>query len=237
VQPDEIGGSASTIVTVQTSPPTSYQIVTLQDVRLPNTGGHPANHPIPSAYVTGTFTPDGQGNTDANGRFQRTYKASRFSGSHTIKAVISMSGQNKSATLQVKVSGLQQLTGGANYYNSNSAPGQIAHPDNWWGTSATRNGLVAAANACATDQNCEVTPLPYNDISLVWGGKFDGNSYNWTDGHAEHRVGTSADVNSCNFSPLVQARLELLLFDDAIGAAVSDLDECSTPYHPWHFRW
>lgn len=24
--------------------------------------------------------------------------------------------------------------------------------------------------------------VPYNDIALLWGGKFDGNYYNWTGG-------------------------------------------------------
>ncbi len=233
VQPDGIGGSATTTVTVQTSPAASGQSVTLQDVRVANTGGHPANHPLPNSAVTGTFTPSASGDTDSNGRVQRTYKATIFSGNHQIKGTIGSRAQ--SATLQVEVSGLGQLSGGANYYNSNSPAGQIAHPDNWWGTTATRNGLVAAANACPSDPLCNLPQLPYNDISLVWGGKLDGNSYNWTGGHSEHRVGTSADVNSCNFTPLVQARIEFLLV--FTGGAVSSLDECSTPYHTFHFRW
>jgi hypothetical protein len=233
VQPDGIGGSATTTVTVQTTPPVSGRSVTLQDVRVANTGGHPANHPLPNSAVTGTFTPSASGTTDANGRLQRTYRATIFGGRQEIKATIS--DKTRSAIVDVKVSGLGQLTPGTHYYNNNSAPGQIAHPDNWWGTTATRNGLVVAANACPSDPQCNLTQLPYNDISLPWGGKFDGNSYNWTGGHAEHKVGTSADVNSCNFDALVQARIEFLLV--FTGGAISSVDECSTPYHTFHFRW
>jgi hypothetical protein len=189
---------------------------------------------LPNAAVTGTFlSPGATGNTDSAGRLQRNYKATIFSGRHDIKATMSVG--TVAATLDVKVAGLGQLTAGDYYYNNNSGPGKIAHPDNWWGTTATRNGLVAAANACPGDPQCNLAQLPYNDISLPWGGKFDGNSYNWAGGHAEYRVGTSADVNSCNFTTLVQARIEFLIL--FTGGAVSSLDECSTPYHTFHFRW
>ena len=157
VQPDGIGGNPNTTVTVQTFPAVSGKSVTLQDVRVANTGGHPANHPLPNSNVTGTFTPSSSVTTDSNGRLQRTYKATIFSGRHQIKAT--MSGRTQSATLQVMYSGLGHLSAGANYYNSNTPAGQIAHPDNWWGTSSTRNGLVNTANAYAAQYPGERVPL------------------------------------------------------------------------------
>lgn len=135
------------------------------------------------------------------------------------------------------ISGLGQLTGGANYYNSNSPAGQIAHPDNWWGTSATLNGLVGAATACAGDNNCNGSSVPYNDISVLWGAKFDGNSYNWTGGHAEHKLGTNCDVNVCEL-PWTQTRKDRLATHFYLNGAQNPLlDECPDPEHTWHVRW
>jgi hypothetical protein len=137
-------------------------------------------------------------------------------------------------SLQVTLSGLGHLSAGANYYNSNSAPGQIAHPDNWWGTTTTRNGLVNTANAYAAQYPGE--RVPYNDISLFSGGKFDGNSYNWTDGHTEHRVGRNTDVNVCSPWGSQDRRNALWNMFFVNGGASGRSDECATN-NCWHMTW
>lgn len=80
--------------------------------------------------------------------------------------------------------------------------------------------------------------MPYNDISLPWGGKFDGNAHNWTGGHSEHKVGRNCDVNVCE-SPWNQTRKDSLAqhFYDT-GAHNPYLNECPDPAkHTWHVTW
>jgi hypothetical protein len=234
IAPVNAGTPNTTTVTVQTNPVTPNQTVTLQDVRVANTGGHP-NHPLPNTNVSGTFNPSSD-KTNSQGSFQSTYTAKEFGGEYQIKATIQEITVTGPITLRVQVQGLGQLSGGGNYYNSNTPAGQIAHPDNWWGTSTTLNGLVATANAFAAQY--PGSPVPYNDISLLWGGKFDGNDHNWTDGHVQHREGRHADINVC--TPWgTQDRRDYLWqkFGDAsVGAASARLDECSTK-NCWHITW
>ena len=235
VQPDGIGGNATTQVTVQTNPPVS-RAVTLQDVRLTNTGGH-LNHPLPNSAVTGTFPSGATGYTDSAGRLQRNYKASIFSGRHDIRATMNVG--TWAATLDVKVLGLGQLTAGANYIASNSPAGQIAHPNNWWGTSTTLSRLGPIAQAYSTRFPGAV--LGYNDISLPWGGKFDGNSYNWTGGHIEHRLGTNIDVTYCGTDTTRADYVSPDRRDDIVeifsdNGMLSHEDECAALAH-WHMRF
>lgn len=138
-------------------------------------------------------------------------------------------------TFRAKVEGLQQLIAGGRYYNSNSNEGKIAHPDNWWGIATALNGLIAVADFYASEYPEQ---LPYNDISLPWGGKFDGNAHNWTGGHTSHRWGADADVNTCDFDPVKEAYVENLFLTSGIGNASISVDECDIPsIHTWHFRW
>jgi hypothetical protein len=231
-------GTHQTTVTVQMFPiPYEARSVSLQDVRIAGTGGHPTNHPatIPST-TDGSFSPVSGSTSSTTGKFTSTYYAPWFGGEHQIKAT--MDGRTKTApiNLRVKLSGLQQLIGeGGNYHNSNSPAGQIAHPDNWWGTATTLNGLVGAADDCAGDSNCNGLSVPYNDISLPWGGKFDGNSFNWTGGHSEHRLGTNCDVNVCEWTQTRKDRLNQHFLGN--GAQNPILDECADPEHTWHVRW
>jgi hypothetical protein len=226
VQPDGIGGSPTTTVTVQTSPAVSGRSVSLQDVRVANTAGH-VNHPLPNSNVAGTFSP-GSGTTDSTGKFQSTYRATIFAGNQNIRAT--MGGTTKSATLQVSFSGIGELSPGANYTHVGQIPG--IHEQNWFGASNTRNGLVATANAFAAQY--PGSTVPYNDLSLPWGGKFDGNAGNWAGGHAEHRVGRNCDVNVCSWS---QDRKDYLAGRFYLNGAQSPLlDECATN-NTWHVTW
>ncbi|MGD0920504.1 MAG: hypothetical protein ABSA70_01925 [Terriglobia bacterium] len=234
VAPLNAGTPNTTTVTVQTNPYAPNQTVTLQDVRVANTGGH-LNHPLPNTNVSGTFNPS-SGPTDSQGRFQSTYTVKEFGGEYQIKATIHGTTVTGPITLWVQIQGLGELSAGGNYAHVGQIPG--IHEQNWFGTSSTRNGLVATANACAGDAKCKGLPVPYNDLSLPWGGKFDSNTGNWTTLHSEHRVGRNADINVC--SPWGnQDRRDYLWqeFGDAsVGGASARLDECSTK-NCWHITW
>jgi len=234
IAPVNAGTPNTTTVTVQTNPVTPNQTVTLQDVRVANTGGH-LNHPLPNTNVSGTFNPS-SGTTNSQGSFQSTYTAKEFGGEYQIKATIQEITVTGPITLRVQVQGLGELSAGGNYAHVGQIPG--IHEQNWFGTSSTRNGLVATANACAGDANCQGSSVPYNDISLPWGGKFDSNTGNWTTLHSQHRVGRNADINVC--SPWGnQDRRDYLwqkLGDASVGGASARLDECST-HNCWHITW
>ena len=228
VAPANAGTPNSTTVTVQTNPFVSGKTVTTQDVRLPNTGGH-LNHPLPNSNVSGTFNPS-SGTTDSQGRFQSTYAVKEFGGEYQIKATIGGTTVTGPITLQALVAGLQALGAGANYSHMGVIPG--IHEQNWLGTSTTLNGLVATANAFASQY--PGTPVPYNDISLLWGGKFDGNAGNWTGGHDQHRVGRNDDVNVCGWAQDRRNALWQMFYYN--GGSTDRLDECATN-NCWHITW
>ncbi len=234
VAPLNAGTPNTTTVTVQTYPITPNQTVTLQDVRVADTGGH-LNHPLPNTNVSGTFNPS-SGTTDSQGRFQSTYTVREFGGEYQIKATIHGTTVTGPIKLWVQVQGLGDLSAGGNYTHVGQIPG--IHEQNWFGTSTTRNGLVATASACAGDSNCQGSSVPYNDISLPWGGKFDSNAGTWTTLHSQHREGRHADINVCN--PWgTQDRRDYLwqkFGDPSVGGASARLDECSTK-NCWHITW
>ncbi len=239
IRPKDTGGTnETTTVTVQTNPFVS-QPVSLQDVRITGSGGHPTNHPttLPSG-TGGTFSAASGSTSSSDGKFTSTYTARIFGGEHQIRATMGSVTKNGPITLRAKVENLAHLTASSsdNFYNSNSPAGQIAHPDNWWGTSTALNGLIATAIACGADNNCNGSKLPYNDISLLWGGKFDGNAHDWTGGHAEHRLGTNCDVNVCDWSQTRKDSLNQHFLGN--GAQNPILNECADPSkHTWHVRW
>jgi len=230
VAPMNAGSGNTTTVTVQTNPFVSGKTVTLQDVRLANTGGH-LNHPLPNSNVSGTFSPS-SGTTDSQGKFQSTYTAKEFGGEYQIRATIEGTPVTGPVTLIALVAGLQMLGAGANYSHVGTIPG--IHEQNWFGTSTTLNGLVATADAFASQY--PGTPVPYNDISLPWGGKFDGNAGNWTGGHDQHRVGRNADTNPCGWSQDRKDALWTFFGNRDVGNASGRLDECGTN-NCWHITW
>ena len=71
VAPFNAGTPNTTTVTVQTYPITPNQTVTLEDVRVANTGGH-LNHPLPNADVCGTINPSSLGTTNYTGKIPST---------------------------------------------------------------------------------------------------------------------------------------------------------------------
>jgi hypothetical protein len=136
-----------------------------------------------------------------------TYTARLFGGEYKIKAT--MDGRTKSATanLQVKVSGLQQLSDGANFNLVGSTAYHVL-PNNHYGTSGANSDLIAIANDYANLYPASL--LDYNDQSLPNGGLFDiGPPYGslWQSPHSYHRFGTNCDVRK---STVPQDRWESL---------------------------
>jgi hypothetical protein len=189
VQPD-----ALTTVSVQSSPPYVGLQVTLQREEIQYTGGHNhLNRPLGSFGAS-------SGTTNAQGRFQTTYRASLFGGQEKIKAT--MSAKTVSATLDVQISGLLQLADGANFDLTGTTSYHIL-PNNHYGTSTSNSYLVTIANQYAGLYPNSI--LLYNDQSLPRGGLFDvGPTVKhpewqlWQTPHDEHRFGTNCDVSKSN---------------------------------------
>ncbi len=142
----------------------------------------------------------------------------------------------------VQVPGLVKLPVGANYGLIGSP--QNPHPDGHWGTPAAIIGLMEIADDYKNTfygQN----PIPqndklrYNDLSLVWGGKFDLN-HKWGSGdkHGEHRRGINCDVRCCNGDGAVplNRRTQLEQIFRQRGSTLTG-DETQTQQPHWHLRF
>lgn len=136
LSPSSIQPDALTTVIVQSSPPYVGLQVTLQREEIQYTGGHNhLNRPLGSLGAS-------SGTTNAQGRFQTTYRASLFGGQEKTKAT--MSAKTVSATLDVQISGLLQLADGADFNLVGSTASHVL-PNNHYGTSGANSDLIAIA--------------------------------------------------------------------------------------------
>ncbi len=188
IYPTGTGGSSTSTVTVQTNPATQGLSVNLSLNEIIGSGGH-VNHS--GTRPVGTLSAT-QGTTGSGGAFQATYTSSIFGGAVTIFASVATTNVNKSEIMRVGVPSLSSL-GAGNYYTLTGALPQ--HPVNHYGTNMAITNLPLIASdyraAYPTAAN-----LPYNDISLINGGKFEipGN-WSATADHQEHRMGRNCDIN------------------------------------------
>lgn len=184
--------SAITVTATENSQPKSGVSVSLSREAVEHSGGHNHNGSRP----VGTFTSD-SGSTGSEGTFQTTYTASKFGGQETITATAA--GQTVSLTLNVRVSGLVQLTAGTGYELTGNTP---THPNNHYGTSTTNTALQGIARDFEVLYP-EEPDLGYNDMSLEKGGLFDiGPTPShpewklWYPPHDKHRKGKNCDLDN-----------------------------------------
>jgi len=188
IDPSGTGGSPTSTVTVQTNPATQGLSVNLSLNEITGSGGH-INHGGTRPLGTLSAT---QGTTGPNGAFQATYTSPIFGGAVTIHASVATTSVDRAEIMRVGVPGLS-LLGAGNYYTLTGTT-QV-HPVNHYGTNTAVTNLPLIASdyrsAYPTAAN-----LPYNDISLINGGKFEipGN-WNAAADHQEHRMGINCDIN------------------------------------------
>ena len=174
-----------------------------------NNDGHLAH---PGTRPPGTVTPQ-SGVIDSEGLFQAQFEASEFGGD--VRIVATVGELTSGATIQVRVPNLSQVTVGDGYKMWGS---KAVHPVGWYATSGMKTNLKnigkAYKNKHDTDDNVDFENelLRYNDMSLIYGGKFDLKA-NWCTNcdHKEHRVGNQIDLGFEEVPAARRTELEKIL--------------------------
>jgi hypothetical protein len=172
-----------------------------------------------------------QGTTDAQGIFQTTYTAPIFGGSVIVSSTLNGFPAANSLEILALVEGLSELGASADYSLVGEKP---THPSNHWGTATALSNLpLIASDYLAQFPGADI--LQYNDMSLVYGGKFDFDGSNWCSScaHDEHRLGTNCDVYSGN---VPTSRWSALTAIFAQRGSPNYLDETADKNH-WHLRF
>jgi hypothetical protein len=128
---------------------------------------------------------------DSIGTF--TYRSSQYSAPETIRATY-LSADTALARLAVGVDGLHRVDSSSTILWIGPT---IAHPtaDSHYATDSMETMLSTLASSFAAAHHGK--PLPLNDMSLPWGGRFDYDTAKlWSGGHVEHRAGRSADIRT-----------------------------------------
>jgi hypothetical protein len=186
----------------------------LGNLLLPTAGPYSASSCPFTSPSGGVLATQGTGkNGDPVGTLALVYLAPETTGTVTVSAKASGSGQSARASTSIVMQRAQ--------YNAlSNIPGLLtlagrtpgAHVDNHFGTQALIVSLSASASAVQTwnatapprcppagaQGPCQTTiplPLYVNDMSLVWGGILD-YTQSWQPPHTSHRRGTSADIGS-----------------------------------------
>lgn len=180
------------------NPPTAPWSATAFFRNLPTFGGH-MNHEYP---VPNLATPSGDdlsnpvntGSLAVNTDYTFDWVAPAFA--TRITEEITWSGScsgTQTEVIDAKVSGLVSMPPGGAAKGYSLVGGNQWHPDNHNVTPQLEAQLqqigLAWHKACANS-----AALPYNDMSLPWGGVFDLNG-DWKSPHKSHMFGNNADVS------------------------------------------
>lgn len=183
------------------------------------TGGHThaaSERFLPDQSLQGIFWRKGKGGTyldlttDENGiAIVDSLVASQISGMYLITAFLKSDPSVKdTVNLAVQVPGLVNFRDLIFIPNGEepctflqTPPGEENHPDNDYCTTAMGSSLFLAIldfNFWSGSPIRGGVPriLSLNDMSLPWGGLFDGMYANWQPPHSYHRIGRSVDINS-----------------------------------------
>lgn len=185
--------------------------ITVDPVRVPNTGGHPESTHEPGR----SKTKDGQydrtdGNTGGDGlQFRPTYTSGEVAGEIELKLTCYRAdGITVSSTgslfAHVKVEGLVSLPESYPTYVFEGNADSDVHQDSHYVRQETLPKVLQLADMFFTKRNRNNrTPQIYiriNDASLVWGGVFEAETGNWrpphSSQHSSHRVGEEFDVDN-----------------------------------------
>ena len=227
IQPTGAGGQNTATITIRTNPRLEGESVHLSLSAGSSTGGHVSHsgtRPLGTLAAT-------SGTTNELGAFQTIYTAPIFGGDVIISGTVGGIPAEQSVEVIIAVSGLSELGASADY----SLVGQTTtHPSNHWGTATAITNLpLIASDYLAQFPGADI--LHYNDMSLIWGGKFDFDGSNWcsTCAHDEHRMGINCDVFSGN---VPTSRWSALTAIFAQRHSPNFLDETASASH-WHLRF
>ena len=182
-------------ITISTSNVAEGTAVSFQ-LQSVNDGGHVGHTGV---RPLGEVTPENV-SIDGEGVASAQFTASHFGGDIRIIATVGDLSKNK--IIQVRVPDLKRVTAGDGY---EMAGPTSEHPVGWYATSSTKTNLESIGKAYKekydTEENTgfEGELLRYNDMSLIYGGKFDLDGDWCTDSdHRAHRVGTEIDLGHKN---------------------------------------
>lgn len=176
---------------------------------------------VGTAVKTKDWKVEIKGKTNGSGIFEFTFGAEEASGTHTLTAKCDSGCQAPAtATVNVKVDGLEQIPDGASFYTfiGDTAEHDMNHyltPD------AATNILYIAASYRAEvkfwkrlkgKKPIPRLPMRLNDASLIWGGLFDIKG-KWKPAHEGHRKGIEIDVKA-NDDTGATGAIPLSSFDD-----------------------
>ena len=137
--------------------------------------------------------------------FPINFGSTEVSGTHTITATCDLCSNNtETATVNVKVEGLEPLLGSVYYALTEDGGAKVIgdngnHSGNHYLTSAASMNIWKVARDFYEYQIhkgvAKPTLLHLNDASLKWGGKFDVSG-KWTGFHFSHDRGNAIDVRA-----------------------------------------
>jgi hypothetical protein len=226
VQPSGAGDTNTTTITIRITPRMPNLAVHLSLSAEGSSGGHVSHS---GTRPLGTLEAS-QGTTNELGAFQTTYTAPIFGGLVNISGSVGGIPAEQAVQVLVAVENLSELYGSAEY----SVIGQTTtHPGNHWGTDLAITNLPLIAHDYLS-QFPGADILQYNDMSLVYGGKFDlDHDWSASSDHAEHRIGINCDVSSSNVPTSRRSALTAIF---AQRGSPNYLDETSSKNH-WHLRF
>lgn len=222
IEPNQTATFTAT-VTKSTANGTPANVTVSMDVKVDVTsGGHDHGETVIEKVTykrpKGTVTPT----TSNSNNFDITFKATEFSGTHTVTATCEQcKEQTKSAVVTVKVPGLEEIPDSTFYALTEPTPitpsnstgvkpvgATDKHANNHYLKPEAANYLLALAIyyqalpqfkkldwRTGVPTTAALKQFAVNDASLKDGGKFDING-SWAGSHAEHKRGGSVDIRA-----------------------------------------
>jgi len=231
VRPEKTGAPNRATITVVTANVSEGTAVSLELKSL-NDGGHVAHS---GRRPLGTVSSQ-SGEIDSQGRFQAQFDASEFGGD--VRVVATVGNLKSLATIRVRVPGLSLMPSGEGYFFTGSAAGRRTHPTGEYATSTVKTKLKKIAKEYKDEYWSESNPQPnlkrvgYNDMSLIYGGKFDLPATWCTDcKHGGHRVGTHVDTRRHNMTTAQKKRFAEIVTDEGGDPQVHDAGKNNEHWH------
>ncbi|MEO6553987.1 MAG: hypothetical protein ABIO96_05510 [Nitrospiraceae bacterium] len=173
--------------------------ITVEPVRIPDTGGHPeSNHTSGRSTTKDGAYDQTVGNTGSDGlQFRTTYTSGEVAGEIEVKlACFNPDGVTVSSTgslfVHVRIEGLVPLPDSDPTYVFEGNASTNTHQDSHYVRPETLPKVLNLANMFFAERG---KIIRINDASLVWGGLFDYPG-KWLPPHASHRVGEEFDVDN-----------------------------------------
>ena len=212
VYPAGTGGITTAAVTARVAEPAEGCRVEVQ-VEPRSSDGH--DHGVHPQANAGTLLPMTCLIAPESSLCQVIYSAPQIAGEEQLTAILKQGTtevERRSATMRIRVPGLEALTGSA--IGSWQLTGQTgAHSSNHYGTPYANSRIRAMATEYFDFYG---ESIGINDMSLSGGGLFDHQG-TWAPPHNSHRTGTSVDIDRCAQTLVRQRILNKIAEEDYSG--------------------